>query len=57
MEKAQRQLTVLQWTVPVLTAGVLVLNAPHREQQRPSQQKLGMLRNAAFGVTGCMNRR
>ncbi|MGW0366115.1 hypothetical protein [Streptomyces sp. NPDC002990] len=47
LQQAQRQLTVLQWAVPALTAGVLVLNALHGEQQRPLQQKLGMLRRAA----------
>lgn len=55
-DKAQRQLTVLQWTVPALTAGVVVLNALHGEQQRPSQQKEGMLRHAASNITHLMNR-
>ncbi|GHB25799.1 hypothetical protein [Streptomyces chryseus] len=45
--QAQRQLTLLQWAVPALTAGVLVLNALHGEQQRPEQQRLGMMRRAA----------
>ncbi|WP_336319826.1 hypothetical protein [Streptomyces lavendofoliae] len=47
LEKAQRHLAMLQWTVPALTAGLLVLNALHGEQQRPEQQKQGMLRRAA----------
>lgn len=47
MGQAQRHLAVLQWTVPALTAGLLVLNALHGEQQRPEQQQAGMLRRAA----------
>ncbi|MET9324150.1 hypothetical protein ABZX75_28890 [Streptomyces sp. NPDC003038] len=47
LQQAQQQLTVLQWAVPALTAGVLVLNALHGEQQRPLQQKLGILRRTA----------
>jgi hypothetical protein len=47
LEQAQRQLSLLQWAVPALTAGVLVLNALHGEQQRPEQQRLGALRRAA----------
>ncbi|OEJ43603.1 hypothetical protein AR457_05345 [Streptomyces agglomeratus] len=47
LEQAQRQLALLQWAVPALTAGVLVLNALHGEQQRPEQQRLGMVRRAA----------
>ncbi|GGU01161.1 MULTISPECIES: hypothetical protein [Streptomyces] len=46
LEQAQRHLAMLQWAVPALTAGVLVLNALHGEQQRPEQQKAGMLRRA-----------
>lgn len=46
-EQAQRQLALLQWAVPALTAGVLVLNALHGEQQRPEQQQMGMVRRAA----------
>jgi hypothetical protein len=33
---AQRQLTALQWVVPALTGGLLVLNAKAGEQQRPA---------------------
>ncbi|MEU4360094.1 hypothetical protein [Streptomyces virginiae] len=47
MDQAQRHLALLQWAVPALTAGVLVLNALHGEQQRPEQQRQGMLRRAA----------
>ncbi|UUS33921.1 MULTISPECIES: hypothetical protein [Streptomyces] len=47
LEQAQRHLAMLQWALPALTAGVLVLNALHGEQQRPEQQKAGMLRRAA----------
>ena len=37
VEQAQRQLGVLQWTIPALTGGVLVMNALMGEQQRPNQ--------------------
>jgi hypothetical protein len=35
--RAQRQLTALQWVIPVLTGAVLVVNARMGEQQRPAQ--------------------
>src|SRR5215207_6081104 len=41
--RAQRQLTVLQWVIPVLTGAVLVLNARMGEQQRPAQVTGGLL--------------
>jgi hypothetical protein len=47
IEKAQRQMRVLQWAVPVLTGAVVVLNAVHGEQQRPSQVLPGLLRKPA----------
>ncbi|HYH31207.1 MAG TPA: hypothetical protein VD903_12535 [Pseudonocardia sp.] len=47
VEKAQRQMRVLQWAVPVLTGAVVVLNAVHGEQQRPSQVLPGILRKPA----------
>ena len=45
--KAQRQLKVLQWVIPALTGGIVVLNALHGEQQRPNQQLPGILQGAA----------
>ncbi|MER5831388.1 hypothetical protein ABT116_11245 [Streptomyces sp. NPDC002130] len=45
-EKAQRQLGFLQWTVPALTGGLLILNALHGEQQRPEEQARGMWQRA-----------
>jgi hypothetical protein len=41
--RAQRQLTVLQWVIPVLTGAVLVLSARMGEQQRPTQVSKGLL--------------
>jgi hypothetical protein len=41
--RAQRQLTALQWVIPVLTGGVLVLSARMGEQQRPAQVSKGLL--------------
>ena len=43
---AQRQLKVLQWVIPALTGGVVVLNALHGEQQRPNQQLPGIVQGA-----------
>ncbi|MFD6922446.1 hypothetical protein ACFV99_19805 [Streptomyces sp. NPDC059944] len=40
-ESAQKQLALMQWAIPALTAGLVVLNALHGEQQRPSQQVKG----------------
>jgi hypothetical protein len=50
---AQRQLKVLQWVIPALTGGIVVLNALHGEQQRPSQQLPGLVQRAGqlVGVT------
>jgi hypothetical protein len=45
--KAQQQLKVTQWVIPALTAGLVVLNALHGEQQRPSQQIPGILAKPA----------
>ncbi|MFD3735039.1 FAD-dependent oxidoreductase [Streptomyces sp. NPDC058632] len=42
-DKAQRQLTYMQWAVPALTGCLVVLNALHGEQQRPNDQLHGML--------------
>ncbi|MDI5961359.1 hypothetical protein POF50_028845 [Streptomyces sp. SL13] len=45
--QARRQLSVMQWIVPGLTAGLVVLGALQGEQQRPSQQGAGVLLRAA----------
>jgi hypothetical protein len=42
--RAQRQLTVLQWAIPVLTGAVLVVSARMGEQQRPTQATGGLIR-------------
>jgi hypothetical protein len=41
--RAQRQLKALQWAIPVLTGGMLVLNAKASEQQRPGRVAKGIL--------------
>jgi hypothetical protein len=41
--RAQRQLTALQWVIPVLTGAVLIVNARMGEQQRPTQVTKGLL--------------
>ncbi|MEU4262793.1 hypothetical protein [Streptomyces sp. NPDC025273] len=50
LDKARSQLALMQWIIPGLTGAVVVLNALHGEQQRPLQQKVGMLRRAASQV-------
>jgi hypothetical protein len=41
--KAQKQLQFLQFLIPVLTGGVLVLNAKMGEQQRPAEVAKGFV--------------
>ena len=41
--RAQRQLTALQWVIPVLTGAVLVVSARMGEQQRPTQVTKGLM--------------
>ncbi|MEO9220543.1 MAG: hypothetical protein ABI251_01970, partial [Mycobacteriaceae bacterium] len=40
--KAQQQLSVVQWAIPVLTGIVMILGAQQGEQQRPSQVLRGL---------------
>jgi hypothetical protein len=47
--RAQRQLTALQWLIPVLTGAVLVINARMGEQQRPAQVSKGLIRRLLPG--------
>jgi hypothetical protein len=41
--RAVRQLDVLQWALPALTAGLIVLSAVQGEQQRPSNVVAGVV--------------
>ncbi|MEU1128200.1 hypothetical protein ABZ371_32620 [Streptomyces sp. NPDC005899] len=50
LHQARKQLTIMQWAIPALTGAVVVLNALHGEQQKPLQQKVGMLQRAASQV-------
>lgn len=45
-ESAQRQMHVLQWSLPILTATLAVLNAQQGEQQRPADQLRGLAQRA-----------
>ncbi|WP_329201271.1 MULTISPECIES: hypothetical protein [unclassified Streptomyces] len=45
-DRAQRHLACLQWVVPALTGGLVILNALHGEQQRPTEQLHGMWQRA-----------
>ncbi|MFJ6718521.1 MULTISPECIES: hypothetical protein [unclassified Streptomyces] len=45
-DKAQRHLACLQWAVPALTGGLVILNALHGEQQRPAEQLHGVWQRA-----------
>ena len=40
---AQRKLSLLQWAIPVLTGGLIVLSARLGEQQRPAEVAAGIL--------------
>ncbi|HEY8371966.1 MAG TPA: hypothetical protein VIL00_04395 [Pseudonocardiaceae bacterium] len=46
VEQAQQQLRYLQWSIPVLTGAMELLNALHGEQQRPDEQWRGRLEKA-----------
>ncbi|MEV5580541.1 hypothetical protein AB0L39_18500 [Streptomyces parvus] len=48
--QAQKQLALMQWAVPALTAGLVVPNAVHGEQQRPLQQVGGAVRSSLKGL-------
>jgi len=43
--KAQQQLRIAQWAIPVLTGALLVLNAEMGEQQRPASVASGVLKS------------
>jgi hypothetical protein len=47
--RAQRQLTALQWVIPALTGGLLIINARMGEQQRPTQVSKGLVRRLLPG--------
>jgi hypothetical protein len=53
VEQAQQQLRVAQWTIPLLTGALEVLNALHGEQQRPEEQARGVVQRAA-GLPGTL---
>lgn len=46
MDRTRRQLACVQWVVPALTGTLVVLNALHGEQQRPTEQLPGMWERA-----------
>ncbi len=54
--KAQKQLSALQWAIPVLTGGILASSSLHEEQQRTSEVVKGSVKGlpSAIGtaVTG-----
>ncbi len=47
--KAQRQLAVLQWSLPILTGVMVVLNAVEGEMQRPKQVLSGVINRLTGG--------
>ena len=53
VEQAQRQLRVAQWTIPLLTGALEVLNALQGEQQRPGEQGRGVVQRVA-GLPGTL---
>ncbi len=46
---AQRQLAILQWTIPALTGAVMVLNSRMGEQQRPKSVVRGVAKRLRPG--------
>ncbi len=50
VEGAQRQLRYLQWTIPALTGGLVLLGALMGEQQRPSEVGRGVVRRLVPGM-------
>ncbi|AXI84752.1 hypothetical protein G3I30_18635 [Actinospica acidiphila] len=46
LDKVRHQLSAVQWAVPALTGCLVVLNALHGEQQRPTEQIPGMWERA-----------
>ncbi|MEV5935056.1 hypothetical protein ACIQCD_30850 [Streptomyces sp. NPDC093250] len=46
LDKTRQQLAYAQWAVPALTGCLVILNALHGEQQRPSEQIHGMWERA-----------
>lgn len=51
LPQAQKQLAAVQWAVPALTAALVTVTALQGEQQRPAQQKKGLLRTLAAKAT------
>jgi hypothetical protein len=47
--KAQRQLRIFQWVIPLLTGIVLIINARMGEQQRPQSVTEGLLERLTSG--------
>jgi hypothetical protein len=47
--RAQRQLTALQWLIPVLTGALVVVSVRMGEQQRPAQVTGGLVRRLLPG--------
>jgi len=45
LASAQKQLRLVQWAIPAVTGVLVVLGAQQGEQQRPSQQARGALKN------------
>ncbi len=50
IEQSQHQLRYLQWSIPVLTAALEILNALHGEQQRGTEQVAGVLQRASSKI-------
>lgn len=47
VQETERQLRWVQWSIPALTGALTIVSALQGEQQRPMEQKMGMLRKAA----------
>ena len=50
VQRAQRQLSMLQWAIPALTGTLLVMNSRMGEQQRPKEVLTGVAKRLIPGV-------
>ena len=50
--KAQKQLKVLQWVIPALTGGIMIMNSYQGEQQKPDEVTKGVAGRIGQGAVG-----
>ena len=50
--KAQKQLKVLQWVIPALTGGIMIMNSYQGEQQKPDEVTKGVVGRLGQATVG-----